>query len=262
MEEKRLQVFADAGEENVAAMLGALKRVEAPGDFDVRVRARIAQGRPSETRSSWMPTLVRIGAPATLLLLVAGYFGYNALYQQAQMDVPVVAVAETAAPQSAMPEPKATEVAASQPTVPVPQPTIAKVEVKTPELASVAVVKKPEKITNSNTDTGGGSVDSALTVIDSLESNAVPPANNGGLPSELSVKDVLGRFGISSVSTGSGWRVESVSGAAARAGVKAGDVVEAINGIPIGVNVMFAKTFVGNSLRVKRDGSVVHISMK
>ncbi|MGE3467103.1 MAG: hypothetical protein AB7J13_09230 [Pyrinomonadaceae bacterium] len=260
-EEKRLQDISDVGEVKIAAMLGALERVEAPGDFDLRVRARIARGRPTEGRASWIPTLARIGAPAALLLFVAAYFGYSSLYRNIQVNVPDVAGVENVVPKAPLPDPTVAEVVVSAPEEPAPRSAAEKPEVRSPEVASVA--KKPKKSVNSNADSGGGSFDSALGVANApiTPKKVAPPSNMGVPPGELSVKEVLGRIGVSGASTGSGWRVESVSGRASRAGVEVGDVIEAVNGIPIGVNVMFTKNFAGSSLRVRRDGSVIQISL-
>jgi S1-C subfamily serine protease len=49
-------------------------------------------------------------------------------------------------------------------------------------------------------------------------------------------------MGIKAVSAGTLWTVQSVSGAAARAGVRAGDVIESVN---------------GGNLKIRRDGKTV-----
>ena len=41
--------------EEIGRLIGGLKRVEAPKDFDFHVRARIAKGRPVERTRSWLP---------------------------------------------------------------------------------------------------------------------------------------------------------------------------------------------------------------
>ena len=75
----------------VSQLLGSLKRVEAPGDFDFRVKARIAAGRPVDRNKSWLPAVARFAVPLGLLLLIGGFFGYNALYSPKNIAVvPVV----------------------------------------------------------------------------------------------------------------------------------------------------------------------------
>ncbi|MBK6749969.1 MAG: hypothetical protein IPG67_08165 [Acidobacteria bacterium] len=68
----------------VAGLLGSLPRVEPPNDFDFRVKARIAAGRP--TRAVWFPTAARVAVPLGLVLSVGGYFGYRAVYQPTATD--------------------------------------------------------------------------------------------------------------------------------------------------------------------------------
>jgi len=55
-------------DESVSKLLGGLKRVDAPNDFDFRVRARIAEGKPEDTTVSWR-LAVRYAVPLVLLLL-------------------------------------------------------------------------------------------------------------------------------------------------------------------------------------------------
>lgn len=258
-EKNNLQEFTDAGEERVAAMLGSLKRVDAPGDFDFHVRARIAQGRPSEARTSWFPTFARVAAPAMMLAAVGGYFGYNALYDTGTVNVPVVADSAPVA------------------TAPVVVPTLNEVEpapasttevaVKPPVNTDETVAAAPKKDTATTAvkkpDTPeGGSVDMALretnrpgNVVNTGNSSPVVPT------STLSVREVFSAMGIRASFSGTGWRVSSASGRAAAAGLKTGDIIETVNGKAVGANTVFDEKFSGTTLRVKRDGASIQISL-
>ena len=66
--------------EEVGELLSTLKRVEPPGDFDMRVRGRIAKGRPRQSRR-WPMAVARIGVPAAVLIALGGYFGWSNLNQ-------------------------------------------------------------------------------------------------------------------------------------------------------------------------------------
>ncbi len=261
-EEKRLQDFADAGEENVAAMLGTLKRVDAPADFDFRVRARIAQGRPAEKRVSWFPAFARVAAPALMLAAVGGYFGYNALYSTGTVNVPVVADAGPVAPAPVVvatsneiaPAPAATTEVAVRPPVNTEE-TVA----GTPKKDTTTVAKKPET-------PEGGSVDMALRETNTLSTRPGNVVNTGNsspvIPtSTLSVREVFSAMGIRASFSGTGWRVSSVSGRAAAAGLKTGDIIETVNGRSVGANIVFDEKFLGSILRVKRDGASIQISL-
>jgi len=84
--DRNTETFADAGEEKIAGLLSTLPSVSAPSDFDFRVRARIAKGRPA-VRPSWAPRLARIAVPAALLVGIGGYFGTGMLRQPTQPQV-------------------------------------------------------------------------------------------------------------------------------------------------------------------------------
>lgn len=257
-EKNNFNEFADTGEEKVAAMLGSLKRVDAPADFDFRVRARIAQGRPSEKRVSWFPTFARVAAPAMMLAAVGGYFGYNALYTgnvnvSEVADSAPVAIAPVVVPTSneVAPAPAATtEVAVKS-----PGNTDQTVAAAPKKDASTTAVKKPET-------PEGGSVDMALRetkrpggVVNTGNSSPVIPT------STLSVREIFSAMGIRASFSGTGWRVSSASGRAAAAGLKTGDIIETVNGKAVGANTIFDEKFSGSTLRVKRDGATIQISL-
>lgn len=258
-EEKRLQDFADAGEEKVAAVLGSLKRVDAPADFDFRVRARIAQGRPAEARTSWFPAFARVAAPAVMLAAVGGYFGYNALYDTGTVNVPVVADSGPVAP-APLVVPISNEIA------PAPAATT-EVAVKLPVNTDETLASAPKKDTTTTAVKKpempeGGSVDMALretnrpgNVVNTGNSSPVVPT------STLSVREVFSAMGIRASFSATGWRVSSSSGRAAAAGLKTGDIIETVNGRAVGANTVFDEKFSGTTLRVKRDGATIQISL-
>lgn len=253
-DEKRLENNSSADENKVAALLGSLKRVTAPGDFDLRVRARIAKGRPKQVGSSWFPALVRVAAPAMILVAVGAYFGYIALYQPGNADVPQVEIVETAP-------------APSQPIDPVVISPVARPAAEAeigsspqPDTKPIAgASKKASKPKKPVEQPAGGSVEFA-----GREANTIVPMVNPGAPlaaPTLSVREVFDSLGVRASYTGAGWRVTSATGRAAAAGVKVGDVIESINGQTVGINTNFDANFVGRTLRVNRDGTAIQISL-
>ena len=257
------QEFADAGDEKIAVMLRELKRVDAPGNFDFKVRARIAKGRPSEVRTSWFPTFARVAAPAMVLAAAGGYFGYNAIYSTGSVNVPEVvdsppaATAPVVVPTSneITPAPAVTsEIATAKPPVRVEETVAAtsKKDVTTP-------AKNPEA-------PEGGSVDFAVRETNTLSTRPGNVENTGNsspvIPtSTLSVREVFSAMGIRASFSGTGWRVSSASGRAAAAGLKTGDIIETVNGKAVGANTVFDEKFAGSTLRVKRDGATIQISL-
>ena len=81
----------DSDEAQISGLLASLKRVEAPGDFGFRVRARIASAKPASGRGSWLPASVAVAAPLGLVLAVGGYFTLTTVYSPATVLPPAVA---------------------------------------------------------------------------------------------------------------------------------------------------------------------------
>jgi S1-C subfamily serine protease len=54
----------------------------------------------------------------------------------------------------------------------------------------------------------------------------------------------------------------SGSSVAGRSGIKAGDVIEAVNGQVLGSKTSFGSSFTGQNLRVRRDGKSMQIALR
>lgn len=258
-EKNNLPEFANSGEEKVARLLGGLKRVEAPGNFDMRVRARIAQGRPTHAGTRWFPVFARVAAPALLLVAVGGYFGYDSLYREGNTEVPQVAVTAPTLPNTT--EPAGVNVPAPVPSAEV---AAAKPAVNSNDLVAAAPKKESASANKKPEQPGGGSLDSALREANSIIlRNDAEQTGNTSAPSpapKLSVREVFSAMGIRASHSGEGWRVSSAGGAAAAAGLLTGDIIESVNGQPVGANTVFDPKFVGRTLSVSRGGARVTIS--
>ena len=261
----------DSDEARISGLLGSLKRVEAPGDFGFRVKARIASARPSTGRGSWLPASAAIAAPLGLALAVGGYFTMTTVYSPATVSPPALAdirpaelppievidrnfVAES--------EPSVAAIETSSEPSPVTQP---------PEIERAVVIKPSVRRTSSHAPSlnpGGGSMDITSGIGTEImpkgsnqngRNSADPTANgvNGSLPA----KDVLSSIGAD---VGSGWTVGNVKkgSSAERSGLRAGDVVEGINDKPVSDKTSFNGKFAGKSVQVRRDGKTVRIDLK
>ena len=259
----------DSDEAQISGLLGSLKRVEAPGDFSFRVKARIASAHPSTGRGSWLPASVAVAAPLGLALAVGGYFTMTTIYSPATVSPPAVAdlrpaelppievidrnfVAES--------EPSVAAIETSSEQSPVTQP---------PEIERAVVIKPSVRRTSSHAPSlnpGGGSMDITSGIATEFlpkgsnqngRNSADPAGVNGSLPA----RDMLSTIGAD---VGSGWTLGNVKkgSAAERSGLKAGDVVEAINDKPVSDKTSFNGKFAGKSIRVRRDGKTVRIDLK
>ena len=231
----------------IGRLIGTLKRVQAPKDFDFHVRARIAKGRPAEKRVSWLPASVRYAAPLGLLLAVGGYVGFSTMYSPGEVNISPVAYAPaemTVQPVAAIADPvKQSEtlpVAPSNETLAVSTPSDTGNKVKnTVQKAPVTPNPKTEKPDGGSYDIAGPRAHT-ITQPD-IDDNAPPPARKVIVPAS----QFLNSAGINS----SGGKIVSVSGAAASAGLRAGDVIESVN-VQTG------------TIRVNRDGKSVTVTIK
>lgn len=266
----------DAGEigmvdERVSRLLSAMKRVEAPNDFDFKVRARIAAGRAVARPAFGIPVAVRYAVPLVLLVLIGAYFGFNAFNANKPVNAPVVAESVTpvtpvvAAPQTAAPS---NDVIAT----PANPATEEHAAVRKTETVNTIVVGADPARKQSNVERPGSEnyVDAGREgrhlYPRGFDPNAKPAANTKmpDRPAQIPAKEILNLFGINGTMGESGWKVESVGSdtLAGRSGVKAGDVIEAINDQALKEKMSLRGGFNGKTLRVRRDGTTVQIVLK
>lgn len=231
----------DAENEPVRGLLAGLTRVEAPSDFDFRVRARIAQGKPASP-AIWLPASVRYAVPFVLVLAIGGYVAFNALNSP---NVPAVAVTEqqNITPITAPP---------SSDGIITPNDDLRaeRIEVRSPQSVNKGLVRNTGRtVPAPSTERRGGSYDIGGGVARKIE---IIPAT-----------DILSRIGINASFAGSECKAQAVSAGtiAERSGVKSGDVIEAINDRAVTEKTAFGNKFTGKSLRVRRDGKSVKIDL-
>ncbi len=61
-------------------MVDGLKRIGAPNDFDFRVKARIAQGKPSDFKAPRFLPVLRYVLPLSVVVVLLSLFAYNSAY--------------------------------------------------------------------------------------------------------------------------------------------------------------------------------------
>jgi len=247
----------------VAGMLASLPRVNAPGDFNFKVSARIASGASAPERRFRFAPLVGLAAPAVLALGVGTYW----FMSPGIADVKQSQLAAEPVEQSTAPAVQPTVVASSAaPTVLPERLTTNNVGTVPPRSAStVSAGAAPEK------SFGGGSFDSAVTAARRVLPRGINPdtrpitrkprdmQNPAGIPAQ----DILRSLGADVEYAVGGYTVGTIRSAsvAERVGLKSGDVVEAINDQKVVKETSFNGAFSGKTIRVKREGKTLDIDL-
>lgn len=255
----------------ISQMLGDLTRVGAPNDFDFRVKARIAAGKPTYTPSFWLPTAIRYVVPLVLLLAVGAYVGFNAFYSLKNADVPSVVETQPGVVRPIAPSP------ANDGTIaPTREVLSDQAGIKPPERYNTVprTGTEPKVIGNSvvpKTKSNGGSFVEASKGNKPIfprgfGPNVKPPKRPKDFDkiAQVPVKEILSLIGIEASFFNSNWKIDTVKehSVADRSGLKAGDAVEAINEKAIDEKTTFGNKFSGKSLRVQRDGKLLEIVLK
>lgn len=262
--EQNNKAFAEVDE--VEAALRGLKRVEAPANFDMRLKARIADRQSS--RGGYRLGFLKIAAPATLTVAaaVSGYVLWQQPADDALPGIDQVAVnlAPVAASSPETTSPAAVELTKGEPTGEPANTTVASRQPQraTDETTSRAV---------GNSDSGGASVDRALGgpeetiyprgIQPSRPVDAIPVMPDGS--AEIAVEEVLSLLGIRATFDGGEWRAVGVdsNGAAARSGVRAGDVVLSMGTTELNRRRTMRAGANIPTIRVRRGGSVIELKI-
>jgi hypothetical protein len=263
-------------------MIDELKRVEAPKTFDFRVKARIADSKPSDFQPSFLPVL-RYVLPIGVIVLFLGLIAFNTNYFSTN-DGSQQIIAN--APQ----QPIETETARVN-SFSSNQVDVADTDVTTSVINSVNLpdepngskqteqftvnnpspklrVKIPQK--NVKEDEGVGSRVSAGTGPGVTLPRGINPdqkiqpsaGNNSAKPA--SDEQVLDFFGIEIVSENGRRKVQTVkqNSSAERSNVKVGDVIEAIDGEKLSAEPLRAKKLGFKRLTVLRGTERVEITLQ
>lgn len=274
-------------DEKLRQMIGNLKRIDAPKDFDFRLKARIAKAKPCDFKPRFLPVL-RYVLPLSALLVIFAFVILNALYfpdSQAVSQVeevtpkpniekgssPIIQVANIS--NTAKDEKSVVEV------LPIKQEQ-AKVEKNAKSSAKetqFVPVKSPTDIPKKNLvvkeevkDDGGGSRVSAASVSPVITPNGInlnsppqTPSNSENLPS-LNAQEILLQLGIEASFSDASWKVKSVKqySLAENSGVQIGDVVEAIDGEKLSDQPLRSKSIAGKKLTILRGAEKIEISLR
>ncbi len=255
---------AQDSDNRVASMLSALPRVNAPENFEFGVKAKIAARKDVQGGVRIVPFL-KVAAPLCLLLVFGAFFLFygptgdtNVPEVVQNPSVPAAPIARTASEQ---PVPEQSVPPAPLVSVLGPRADDELAQAQTTAARAVEPVRKTQtsrRSVNISADvrTSGGSIDRTLGSANTIS----PPGLGGGT---IPVADVFGIIGVQADFVGGTWKVSSSkeNSMAQRAGIAAGDVIEAIDGRPLAEKTTFKGSITPTSVRVKRDGKQVELKL-
>jgi len=246
-------------EQKISEMLGNLKIVPAPKDFDHRLKARIANASPPGYRPFAFFPVLKYAMPLGLFLLIGGALIWSGGLNINNNSVP--SVAETngpfvpAAVAGPRPEPTSTrEIEAQAAETGIDSSSPAK-----NENALVTKPKTPGRKVEKTSATDISSVDKALK---QAPKTIVP---KGSETRRLSTaREVLSTIGIGAEFEAKGWKVGSVAkdSPANRSGIRTGDVIEALDGQPLDDKKVFTGGFNAKTVKILRESKTLQIDLK
>ena len=261
MTDRKLDNMDESAEDrSLGEVLRTLKRVDAPADFSFKVKARIAEGDPDvRGGKGWWPLPVYVYALAAVVIIGSAFVLF---FEPRQEPAPVVASKKTEPSPINSPVPSASvapngdqEVAGSinnnRGTMP----------------GDPKVLRNKEK--NDGNSFEGGSTDPALVPpkvilppgFNANQKQQLSPPTNGGSASVIAMLSVLGvdakfegvKLKIGTVSDGS---------VAEKTGLKAGDIIEAVDGKPINSTTKLGTRFDAKSFTVRRGAETLQLEIR
>jgi hypothetical protein len=265
-----------ADERKIREMCCSLKKVDAPRDFDFKLKARIASTNPRDFQPRF-GFAFRYAMPALALIFVLGFLAYSGGFWASKNNQIAaessIGITNPALPKNTMtsnfsaPDDKS-RTNENPVILPANQESP-----KAPEKAQVAdnnLLRAPKKDLRENKkDSFGGSKDFGFTrdipKQPNFNSNTLLPNqqdNENSVP--MSVRDVLSISGIKADLENGKWRVRSVTANSLgeNSGVKENDIIEAIDNQPLSAETVFNKTISGEILVITRNGVKSRIKLR
>ncbi len=275
------------GDEEIQRMIKNLSRVDAPKDFDFRLKARIANAAPPQVKTSFLPAL-RYVLPLSVVVLVFTFVIISGVYLTGNNEQTAKVISPTPVESAAAPLPdslpSSLPLVTQTPAESVPDmilaesppPTIQtkKKEKIIVEETNFVAARSPKKPTVKlpgvkSADEGGGSYDSTSSVPPVIRmpagitsTDVVETSPNIENKNDIITKQTLLPLGIEIVSENGKRRVASIKkgSVAERSNVKVGDLIEAIDGEKVSGDAVRTKTLEGKKITVLRGAERIEIS--
>jgi hypothetical protein len=268
--------MVSADDRKLREMCLSLKRIDAPKDFDFKLKARIAKTNPGkfQPRFGWA---FRYALPVLAIVMLATVLAYNSGFWSSPENKSVAATSpvDELKNSASLPDnnlvavqisPSSSDSNSDNANVPAPKsPKLPENEIAQSNLAQV----KHEKKSVESKDNSSGSRDFSST-----NGTVEQPKFNSNLSPRIpesfiktnptSIQSILSDIGIKAALENGKWTVKSVTpnGMTERSGVKKDDVIEAIDDQPISSETKFDKTFSGKTITVSREGKKLEIKLQ
>jgi membrane-associated protease RseP (regulator of RpoE activity) len=260
-------------------MIDGLTHIDPPNDFDFRVKARIANARPSEfqpSSSSFLPVL-RYVLPLGVIILFAGLFAFNTLYfsNNQTADVQQKPAAESVISNPLIASEQQQQSFTGESIIPntsVANAQPAPVKKQPDYLARKEPVKLPEKpFKEKLKKVSDGSRESLVTPPVSFFPEGFDPtkkidsaAPNIETTATMSIEEIGKVIGIEIAFENGKRRVKSVTSKslAERSGIRVGDVIDELNGRKLSDQPLKFKSLGAKSLTVIRATERIEINLQ
>jgi hypothetical protein len=275
---KELENLSES-DEKVRRMLASLKQIEAPKDFEFRLKARIAKASPKAYAPNHKRRFV-YALPAFASIVVSTFVVLNMNFTGDRNQVS--ALPETTAQSNfAKPQNPPDKLIAANTSVDKeadkilggnPNAQAGKDEKGNPALTEVKFSGRRKNETRRETpkESFGGSKVEAQTAPEvhtpkGLNANTkVEPPKDFNSEKSFSVAELLSPLGVEVVAENGKWKVKSVSpnSAAERSGLKTDDVIETLDGRRLSPTPLRDKKIEVKKLGVKRAGAPIEINLQ
>lgn len=264
-----------ADERKIREMCLSLKKMDAPPDFDFKLRARLADAEPVARRPRF-GFAFRYALPALGLILALGLLAYTGGFLSSNNNAMVAGGSDAPPTAAVTPAAAVTDPATPQKSEPpndtiavLPAPQISP-KVRAIEIAGGKLNEKKRVFRDEDRNPGGGSKDLSLTSVSPKQPNFNAPIEipknprNNERANALSVKEAFSILGISAAFENGKWTVNSVTanGVGANSGIREKDIVEAIDDQPLAGETISLKNASVKTVTVTRDGARTQITLR
>ncbi len=264
----------------IRQMIKSLRKVDAPKDFDFRLKARIANARPSDFQPRFLPAL-RYVLPSSVVVLIFAFVIFNSVYFPDNQQVAEIAPQTPVEKQITLADnfPVMPDLAANN-TQTAPNKNLA-VDVSSPPrnnktpiineaklVASKSLKRAQAETLKKKMIDNGGSRDIASSSSKVITPKGINLNNTVIIPSNTenstSVEQILRQFGIETALENGKRKVKAVreKSVGETSDVKVGDVIEAVDGEKLTEQPLRAKTIKGKQITVVRDTQRIEIFLR